>query len=190
VCHCCKVPCLDLGARHERYKEALNKLRQRIRRVCPNRSLKDVLLLHDNARTHANLLIREAIEKMWCRVLTHPAHGPDLAPSGCHLFGPVKNALRGHHFADDKELKQSFHDVPRSRGRKVYNSGVERLTQCWQNAMKITGTVWKNNLLIAKGVWTIHVNFIFIVITFSEKEWTHYFHTASRRTWERYRFRW
>jgi hypothetical protein len=38
----------------------------------------------------------------------HPAHSPDLAFSDYHLFGPAKHALLGHHFADDKELKQSF----------------------------------------------------------------------------------
>jgi hypothetical protein len=50
-------------------------------------------------------------------VLPHPAHSPDLAPSDYHLFGPVKDALRGRHFADDDELKQVFRDVLRSRGR-------------------------------------------------------------------------
>jgi hypothetical protein len=40
----------------------------------------------------------------------NPDHSPDLAPSGYHLFGPVKDALRGHHFANDNELKQSFRD--------------------------------------------------------------------------------
>jgi hypothetical protein len=41
----------------------------------------------------------------------HHAHSPDLAPSNYHLFGPIKKALSGHHFADDSELKQSFCDV-------------------------------------------------------------------------------
>jgi hypothetical protein len=78
--------------------------------------MKDVLLLHDNAWPHTSLRTREAIEA---------AHSPDLAPSDCGLFGPVRDALRGRHFADGNELKQSFRDVLRSRGREFYNTGVQ-----------------------------------------------------------------
>jgi hypothetical protein len=62
-------------------------------------------------------------------VLPHSAHSQDLAPSDYRLFGPVKDALRGRHFADDNELAQSFRDVLRSRGREFYNPGIQRLAQ-------------------------------------------------------------
>jgi hypothetical protein len=44
-------------------------------------------------------------------ILPHIPHNPDLAPSDLSLFGPLKEALRGHRFADDDdgELK---HGVP------------------------------------------------------------------------------
>jgi transposase len=51
------------------YKEPSNKFRQSIHRVRPNRNMKDVLLLHDNARPHSNLRIREAAEKRGWTVL-------------------------------------------------------------------------------------------------------------------------
>jgi peptidoglycan/xylan/chitin deacetylase (PgdA/CDA1 family) len=54
-CQRSKIPCLYFGAHHERYKETLNKLRQRIRTVRPERNTKDVLLLHDNARPDTRL---------------------------------------------------------------------------------------------------------------------------------------
>jgi hypothetical protein len=69
--------------------------------------MKDVLLLHDNARPHISLRTREAIAKTGRTVVPHPAHSPDLAPSNYHLFSPVRDALRGRHFADYSELKQS-----------------------------------------------------------------------------------
>jgi hypothetical protein len=46
--------------------------------------------------------------KMGWTVLHHPAHSPDHAPSNYYLFGPVKDALRGRHFADDNEVKKVF----------------------------------------------------------------------------------
>jgi hypothetical protein len=112
VYHCCNIPLLYFEAHHKRYKETLNKLRQSIRTVRPNRNMTRVLLLHYNARPHNSLRTREAIAKMGLTVLSQPAHSPDLAPSDYHLFGPVKDALRTRHFADDSELKRS---APTSR---------------------------------------------------------------------------
>jgi hypothetical protein len=101
--------------------------------------MKDVLLLHDNARPHTGLRTREAIAKMLWTVLPRPAHSPHLAPSDCHLFGPVKDALRGRHFVDVNELQQSFRDVLRSRGREFYSIGTQRLAQCWQKLVESDG---------------------------------------------------
>jgi histone-lysine N-methyltransferase SETMAR len=98
-------------------KGTLNKLLQLIRTVRPDRNMKDVLLLHDNAQPHTGLCTREAIAGMERTVLPRPAHSPDLAPSDCHMFGPLKDEVRGRNFARDKELKQNFRDVRRCRGR-------------------------------------------------------------------------
>jgi hypothetical protein len=35
-----------------------------------------------------------------------------MAPSDCHLFAPLKDALRGHHFASYEEVKKKhMHDL-------------------------------------------------------------------------------
>jgi histone-lysine N-methyltransferase SETMAR len=72
----------------ERYVQTLKKLKQRIRRVRPNRKMNQVVLLHDNARPHTSLRTREATATMGRTVLPHPLYSPDLAPSDFHLFGP------------------------------------------------------------------------------------------------------
>jgi histone-lysine N-methyltransferase SETMAR len=84
--------------------------------------MKDVLLLHDNARPHTSLRTSEAIIKTGRTFRPLPAHSPDLAPSDCHLFGPVKDGLRGRYFAEFNELKRNFCDVLRSRGWEFYNT--------------------------------------------------------------------
>jgi hypothetical protein len=76
--------------------------------------MNDVLLLHDNARPHGSLRTREAIAKMAWAVSPQPDHSPDLVPIIYYLFGPVKDALDGRHFAYDNEFKESFRDVLRS----------------------------------------------------------------------------
>jgi hypothetical protein len=81
----------------------------------------------------------ESIIKMGLTVLPHCAHSPDLAPSDYYLTGPVKDALSGHHFADDNKLTQSFHDVVRSQGREFFNTDTQCLTQCWQKYVENEG---------------------------------------------------
>jgi hypothetical protein len=55
------------------------------------------------------------LQQLNWEVLEHPAHSSELAPSDFHLFGPLKNALRGHRFADDDEMKEAVHDWLRNQ---------------------------------------------------------------------------
>jgi hypothetical protein len=130
----------------------LNKLRERIRAVRPNRNMKDVLLLHDNAWPHTSLRTREATANMRWTVLPHSTHSPDLAPSDSHLFGLETDALRGRHFGDDNQLKQSFRDVPRSRGTGFLHHWYTASYSTLASVLKITETLWKNSPTTAKAV--------------------------------------
>jgi hypothetical protein len=83
--------------------------------------------------------------------LPRPAHSPDLAHSGYHLFGPVKDALGGRHSVDDNEMKvfvmcsevesQDFTTLVHS---VLFNVG--------RSELKMKVTLWKNNLTIAKDI--------------------------------------
>ena len=56
---------------------------------------KGIVLLHDNARLHTAVHTVETLQKLNFEVLAHSPYTHDLAPSDCHLFGPLKEALRG-----------------------------------------------------------------------------------------------
>ena len=43
-------------------------------------------------------------------VLEHPAYSPDLASSEYHLFGPLKDVLRGRRFTSDEGVKKAVHE--------------------------------------------------------------------------------
>ena len=60
-----------------------------------------VLLLHENARPHTAIDTLQTLVKLRFTVLEHPAYSPDLAPSDYHLFGPLKDVLRGRRFTSD-----------------------------------------------------------------------------------------
>jgi len=81
-----------------RYIVTLKKLKRAIRRKRPGLVDDQILLLHDNARPHSALRTVEAIQKFGWSVLPHPPYSPDLAPSDYHLFGKMKESLRGNQY--------------------------------------------------------------------------------------------
>jgi len=72
-------------------------------------------------------------------VLEHPAYSPDLAPSDFHLFGPLKNALRGRRFAADDEVKEAVHDLLRSQPQTFFSNGIKKLTDRWAKCIEKKG---------------------------------------------------
>jgi histone-lysine N-methyltransferase SETMAR len=77
-----------------RYVQTLNKFRY-------------VLRQHDNARPHTAYLTLQTIQKNTWELLFNPPYNPDLAPSDCHLFGPLKAHLRGHHYQTDEAVQEA-----------------------------------------------------------------------------------
>ena len=85
------------------------RLKPEIQSKCQGQLSKGIALLHDNARLHTAAHTVETLQKFNFEVLAHPPYSPDLAPSDYHLFGPLKEALRGHQFTSDQELKEAVH---------------------------------------------------------------------------------
>ena len=70
---------------------------------------KGVVLLHDNTHPHTAAYTAEMLWKLKFEVMAHPPYSPDLALSDYHLFGPLKEALRGHRFTLHQEVKEVVH---------------------------------------------------------------------------------
>jgi len=102
-----------------------NELRLAIRSKRRGRLTHGALLLHDNARPHMAHLTINTIRQLNWEVLEHPAYSPDLAPSDFHLFGPLKNDLRGRRFAADDEVKEAVHDWLRSQPQTFFSNGIK-----------------------------------------------------------------
>ena len=80
-----------------------NELRPAVLSKRRRRLTQGVVLLHDIARPYTAYLTINTIRQLNWEVLEHPACSPDLAPSDFHLFGPLKNSVRGRRFAADDE---------------------------------------------------------------------------------------
>jgi hypothetical protein len=81
-------------------------------------------------------------------VLHHPVHSPDLALSDYYLFGPVKMHCVNTILC---KLKQSFHVMCFEAEAGNFTTLVYRiLINVGKSLLKMTETLWKNSLIIAK----------------------------------------
>lgn len=123
----------------EAYVKTLDKLKQRFRRLGRHVNPQDVLIQHDNARPHTSLRTCEHIAKLGWIVLPHPPYSPDLAPSDFHLFGPMKNFIRGRRFADDEEVIHEVTTWLRRQSKDFYRQGIHALVSRWKKAVELEG---------------------------------------------------
>jgi len=86
------------------------KLNARISRVRPKKKI-TLLLQHNKARTHTGLKTVEHIVNLGWTVVSHRPYSPDLAPSDFHLFGPMKDGLRGATFFQLRRRRTSCETV-------------------------------------------------------------------------------
>jgi len=107
-----------------RYSDMLvNELKPVIRSKRRGLLSKRVLLLHDNARPHTAPITVDTLHDLKFEVLKHPPYSPDLAPSDFHLFGPMKEHLRGHKFADDDEVMEAVQSWLKATPKSFFSRG-------------------------------------------------------------------
>ncbi|GFR81633.1 histone-lysine N-methyltransferase SETMAR [Elysia marginata] len=68
---------------------ALDRLRDAIRRKRPGLLRRGVVLQNDNATSHSANITQQWLQRYGMKLLPHPARTPDLASFDFHLFGPL-----------------------------------------------------------------------------------------------------
>jgi hypothetical protein len=116
--------------------QPLHKLHRALRDKRPGRN---IIILHDNARPHAARLTSEAIAKMGWEVLPHPSYSPDLAPSDYHLFGFVKDQLRGQRYETTEAIQKAVRQCLRMAGTEFYRRGIFKLPERWEKCVQRSG---------------------------------------------------
>jgi len=118
------------------YVQTLHKLRRALRDKRPGRN---IIILHDNVRPHAARLTSEAIAKMGWEVHPHPSYSPNLAPSDYHLFGFVKDQLRGQRYGTTEAIQKAVRQCLRTAGTEFYRRGIFKLPESWEKCVQRSG---------------------------------------------------
>ena len=90
---------------------------------------KKVLLHHDNAHPHTAAATVQTVQQLGFELLQHPPYSPDLSPSDYHIFGPLKEALRGRRFASDEEVKEAVHTWLWEQPKSFFSAGIRKLVE-------------------------------------------------------------
>jgi histone-lysine N-methyltransferase SETMAR len=90
----------------------------------------------------------ETINHLGFEVLEHPAYSPDLAPCDYHLFGPLKDALRGRRFSTDKEVREAVHKWLRDQPKTFIVLGIRKLVDRWTKCIENEGDYIEKDVLV------------------------------------------
>ena len=80
--------------------------------------------------------LRKFAEMGW-KVLTHLLYSPDLVPGDFHLFGPLKESLRGGIKFGNDVVQQHVHEIANSTDKDFYAAGFTRLVECWEHCISL-----------------------------------------------------
>lgn len=91
-------------------------------------SFRNVLLLHDNGRSHTAVITQQSIKNLHRETLKHPPYSPDMSPSDYHLFGSPNEALSEEKFENDIQVKE-FMCI--TRPTTFFKTGITKLPVRW-----------------------------------------------------------
>lgn len=121
------------------YCELLTQVRAAYRSKRRNQPIRDVILLHDNARPHTAALTVQKLEEMHWTPLDHPPYSPDLSPCDFHLFGPLKEALGGQRFEDDEGVEGFVRNWLQTQPSSFFDAGIKKLPIRWEKCVTKAG---------------------------------------------------
>jgi histone-lysine N-methyltransferase SETMAR len=117
-----------------RYSDMLvNELNPAIRSKRRGLLSKRGLLLHDNARPRTTAHTVDKLRARKFEMLKHPPYSPELAPSDFHLFGPMKEHLRGHKSEEDSEVMEAVQSWLKTTPKSFFLEGIRKLVYRWTN---------------------------------------------------------
>ncbi|KAI6651425.1 Transposase [Oopsacas minuta] len=97
----------------------------------PKTGTRGLKILHDNARPHKSLAVRQKIKDMGMHEVPHPPYY--IAPCDFWLFRKLKDNLSGREFEDRLSLGRAIYKylevIPKDEYRKTFENWIKRLIQ-------------------------------------------------------------
>lgn len=100
---------------------------------------KKVWLLHDNAKSHKAVVVKEFLAKKKISEWNHPPYSPDISPLDFCCFGQLKRRLRGIRHQTWENFENNLEIVIDQLNSEGKMTGVKDLPSRWQRVIDSEG---------------------------------------------------
>ena len=97
------------------------------------------VLHHDNAPSHASLLVREFLVKQTVAMLPQLPYSPDLAPPDFFLFPRLKSSLKGHRFGTVENVQAAVTNALKGIPVQDFQASYDAWQNRWQRCIDAEG---------------------------------------------------
>ncbi|KAG5314516.1 MOS1T transposase, partial [Pseudoatta argentina] len=132
----------DVEDRHNGGREKVRALKDK--RPQYNERHDEVILQHDNARSHVANIVNTYLETLKWEVLPHPPYSPDVAPSDYHLFRSMAHDLADQHFRSYEEVKNWIDSWIVSKDDQFFRCGIRTLPERWEKVVASDGQYFES----------------------------------------------
>ena len=94
------------------------------------------------------LSVREFLATKQITVLEHTAYSPDLAPSDLFLFPKIKEILKGRHFDDIDDIRNSTMAALKAIPQNQFQNRFERWTRWWHQCIASQGEYFEGATMV------------------------------------------
>ena len=128
------------------YKGVMERLLNRIRRVRPGMCESgDWFLLHNNAPSHNETIVKQFLAQRKVTVLDYPLHLPDLAPAYYFLFPKVKSHLKGRLFDSISDIQKAVTSTLNTTAKDDFYKVIQKLYDRANLCVQLQGMCQKLN---------------------------------------------
>ena len=100
---------------------------------------KGVIFYSDNTKSHSARITCNKIEKLGWEKLPDPLYSPDIASSDYHSLRSLQHFTDGKEYPSREALETDLQNFFASRHADFYNSGINKLVECWENVIHSNG---------------------------------------------------
>jgi histone-lysine N-methyltransferase SETMAR len=93
--------------------------------------------LHDNTHPHTANQTVETVNELGFELMEHLPYSPDLAHSNFHIFGPMKEVVRGRRFSSS-EVIGIVQNWLKMQPRNFFLT-IKKLVKCWNRCVEVKG---------------------------------------------------
>ncbi len=132
------IDCMDKGVTidHKYYIDnCLKPTLATLKQQRPTSGLKNMKILHDNAKPHVHINVKNFLEQEGITIIDHPPYSPDLAPCDFWLFDEIKRRLHDHCDAESLmcQITDILNLIPKDEYLKTLKKWLERMQLCIDN---------------------------------------------------------